>query len=117
MDRAVRALEDLLPVAWGAKVPIYIICSCSNLNMPEAKIELSIPHLRMDLTNERGCFAMSSSTNPRDQDAMICMREEITRISQENNQETPSLLYGYRFYNHRENIELPLVRNNGNIED
>ena len=82
--------------------------------MPEAKIELSIPHLRLDLTTERGCFAMSSLTNHRDPDAMIRMREEISRISQENNQETPSLIYGCRFYNHRENIELPLVRNNGN---
>ena len=57
--------------------------------MPEAKIELSISHLRLDLTNERGCFAMSSLTNHRDPDAMIRMREEIFRISQENNQETP----------------------------
>ena len=85
--------------------------------MAEAKIELSIPHLRLDLTNERGCLAMSSLTNHRDPDAMIHMREEIFRISQENHQETPTLLYGCRFYNHRRNIELPLLRDNGNIED
>ena len=85
--------------------------------MAEAKIELSIPHLRLDLTNERGCFAMLSLTNHRDPDAMIRMREEIFRISQENHQETPTLLYGCRFYNHRRTNELPLLRNNGNIED
>ena len=85
--------------------------------MEEAKIELSIPHVRLDLTNERGCLAMSSLTNHRNPDAMIRMREEIFRISQRNHQETPTLLYGCRFYNHRMNIELPLLRNNGNIED
>ena len=86
MDRAVSALQDLLPAAWDTKVPIYVICSCFTLPMPEDKIELSIPHLRLDLTTERGCFAMSSLTNHRDLDAMIRMRQEITRISQENNQ-------------------------------
>ena len=79
VQRAICALDEILPLAWGAKVPIYIICSCSNLNMEEAKIELSIPHVRLDLTHETGCLAMSSLTSQKRKDPIIRMREEILK--------------------------------------
>ena len=118
VQRAICALDEILPLAWGAKVPIYIICSCSNLNMPEVKIELSIPHVRLDLTHETGCLAMSSLTCQKRADPIIRMREEILRKSEINHQVfSPTLLYGCRFYNYRMEIDLPLLSKKENIED
>ena len=85
--------------------------------MAAAQIQLSIPHVRLDLMNEPQCFTMSSLTNHRDPDAMIRMREVMRRISENNNEQTPTLTHGCRFFNHRENIQLPLaanIANNGN---
>ena len=118
VQRAICALDEILPLAWGAKVPIYIICSCSNLNMEEAKIELSIPHVRLDLTHETGCLAMSSLTSQKRKDPIIRMREEILKKSEKNHQVfTPILHYGCRFYNYRMGIELPLFTKKETIED
>ena len=65
--------------------------------MAAAKINLNIPHVVLDLTNEKDCLASSSLTSNRE-DAIIKLRKDIKKITEENQQVfTPELHYGCRF--------------------
>ena len=59
LKRVQEKLESVIKYAEDTELNIFIMRSCTNLQMPAAQVRIAISHISLDLRHESLCLAFS----------------------------------------------------------
>ena len=90
-QQAIIALRELLQESCEHNLNIYIICSCINSPLGGMNVNIHVPHLRLNQTNQRICLAWSGNHG---QATLDILQDEISTFVQGiNHTFTPNIYY------------------------
>jgi len=90
-QQAIIALRELLQESCEHNCNIYIICSCINSPLGGMNVDIHVPHLRLNQTDQRICLAWSGNHGQATLD--ILQQEISTFVQAINHNFTPRIYY------------------------